>query len=69
MERLAEDGARADDYARRLSAVADELPVSLLEDINHRLGDWSLSGESMGADYVRHLVENAERFVRIKREV
>jgi hypothetical protein len=48
--------------------VADELPVILLEDINHRLGDWSLSGESMGADYVRHLVENAERFVRMKKE-
>lgn len=56
----------ADQYAHRLNAVASEIPLSMLEDINHRLGDWALSGGSMSADYVLHLVMNAEMMASIK---
>ncbi|WP_056992686.1 DUF6877 family protein [Lacticaseibacillus saniviri] len=48
-------------YAARLTAVADSIPLAMLEDIRTRLGDWALSGGSMSADYVLHLVQNAER--------
>lgn len=62
---MSEDGKRADEYAVRLTKVSDKIPISMLEDIQKRMGDWALSGQSMGAPYVANLVKNAERMAEM----
>lgn len=63
---MSEDDKRAKEYAARLTRVADKIPISMLEDIQKRMGDWALSGRSMGASYVANLVKNAERMAEMK---
>ena len=59
------DDKRAEEYAVRLTKVANKIPISMLEDIQKRMGDWALSGQSMGAPYVANLVKNAERMAEM----
>ena len=63
-----QDDERAAAYMTRLSAVALDIPATMLLDINGRLGDWALSGRPMDAPYVLHLVENAELMAKHKSE-
>lgn len=52
----------AQEYAERLAATFDYLPVEMIQDIRIRLGDLALSGGPMDAPYIRHIVENAEQY-------
>ena len=58
---MSEDAKHAEEYADRLTKVANKIPIEMLEDIQKRMGDWALSGQSMGAPYIGNLVKNAER--------
>lgn len=58
----------AQEYAARLTKVADKIPVQLLEDIQKRMGDWAMSGRPMSDPYIGKLVDNAETLAKMIKE-
>lgn len=54
---------------QELDNVFHQLPVPVLNDINHRIGDWLVSGGSITDDYVKRQFQYAFRVVERNKQI
>lgn len=47
--------------------IAHKLPIEAMQDINKRIGDWTMSGGNDDDPYVWQQLRYAERFVKERR--